>query len=152
MPRVCTVCRHSQREEIDHQLLGASPLRTIADQWSVSKTALIRHKAEHLASTLVKSKQAEQVAHADALVDQLKRLTADARRIQEKAERAEDYRAALAAVRELIRIIDLVARLSGDLQARTETNVLNLNVSPDTATRMAEIYLSRRKALEVQTP
>ena len=152
MPRICTICRHSRREEIDHLLLDASPLRTIADQCCVSKTALIRHKAEHLPSTLVKGKQVEQVAHGDALLQQLKRLTADARRIQEKAERAKDYRAALAAIRELVRIVDLVARLSGDLQERTETKILNLNVSSDTATRMAEIYLSRRKALEVQTP
>jgi hypothetical protein len=45
MPRSCTICRHPQRTAVEMALVDGIPLRTIADQWSVSKTALIRHKA-----------------------------------------------------------------------------------------------------------
>src|SRR5512132_269165 len=49
MPRSCTICMHPQRTAMEQALGDAIPLRTIADQWSVSKTALIRHKQAHLA-------------------------------------------------------------------------------------------------------
>jgi hypothetical protein len=48
MPRSCTICRHPQLTAIEQALREAIPLRTIADQWSVSKSALIRHKQAHL--------------------------------------------------------------------------------------------------------
>jgi hypothetical protein len=48
MPRSCTICRHPHRTAMEQVLSEAIPLRTIADRWSVSKTALIRHKADHL--------------------------------------------------------------------------------------------------------
>jgi len=53
MPRTCTVCGHPERTIIDATLVaGRKPLRTIADRWSVSKTALIRHKVDHLPAHL----------------------------------------------------------------------------------------------------
>lgn len=148
LPRTCTICSHHRRLEIDRCIVAGETFRNIAKRVSLSAAALFRH-SRHLPIDLGKAHEAEQVAHADGLLGQLKQLTSDARRIQEKAERAEDYRAALAGVRELIRIIDLVARLSGELQERNETNILNIHIDPQTATRMAEIYLARRKALEV---
>jgi hypothetical protein len=48
MPRTCTICTHPKRTAIEQALGQAIPLRTIAAQWSVSKTALIRHKTDHL--------------------------------------------------------------------------------------------------------
>jgi hypothetical protein len=48
MPRTCTICTHPQRTAMEHALGDGLPLRTIEDRWSVSKTALIRHKADHL--------------------------------------------------------------------------------------------------------
>jgi hypothetical protein len=43
MPRTCTICRNNERQAIDSALVPGEALRTIADRWSVSKTALIRH-------------------------------------------------------------------------------------------------------------
>jgi hypothetical protein len=48
MPRSCTICTHPQRTAVEMALGEAIPLRTIAAQWSVSKTALLRYKADHL--------------------------------------------------------------------------------------------------------
>jgi hypothetical protein len=47
MPRSCTICTHAERAAIEGALHDAVPFRTIADLWSVSKWALIRHKQEH---------------------------------------------------------------------------------------------------------
>jgi hypothetical protein len=71
----CTICIHPQREEIDEKLLlSATPLRTIADQFGVSKTALLRHKADHIPTDLVKAKDAKEICRAESLLDKLASL------------------------------------------------------------------------------
>jgi hypothetical protein len=47
MPRVCTLCIHPDRQAIETALHGGTSLRTIAAAWSVSKTALLRHRDAH---------------------------------------------------------------------------------------------------------
>jgi hypothetical protein len=63
------------------------------------------------------------VSHADTLLEQLTQLTADARRIGHKAERDRNYGTALMAVRELVRIVELTAKLRGELQQEGTTNI-----------------------------
>lgn len=48
MPRACSICTHPDRLAIKVALRGGTPLRTIAARWSVSKTALLRHRDAHL--------------------------------------------------------------------------------------------------------
>ena len=48
---------------------------------------------------------------------QLRELTSEAQRLKVIAEQAGDYRAALAPVRELCRIVELMAKLSGELDS-----------------------------------
>jgi hypothetical protein len=143
MPRTCTACTHSERAGIDEALLSGEPLRNIAERVSVSVTSLFRHKS-HLSETLKKSREVAEVSRADSLIDQLKRLANDARRIQKKAEAANDYRGALAGIRELTRLVELAARLSGELNERPETKILNVTFDPETAKRIAETFLARQ--------
>ena len=51
----------------------------------------------------------------DTLMGQVEDLKSMARRLGKKAEDAGDLRGALAAVRELVRIVDLVAKLTGQI-------------------------------------
>jgi uncharacterized membrane protein YgaE (UPF0421/DUF939 family) len=76
-----------------------------------------------LSLTLVKSHEAAEITHADSLLDQLQELQADARRIKRKAEADKDYRSALAGVRELVRIVEVMARISGEIEERTRLAV-----------------------------
>ena len=48
MPRACTLCVHPDRQAIETALHGGPSLRTIAARWSVSKTALLRHRDMHM--------------------------------------------------------------------------------------------------------
>ena len=64
------------------------------------------------------------MARADSLLDQLAELRGDARRIGGKAEGAGDLKTALAGVRELVRIVELTAKLVGELDERPTVNVL----------------------------
>ncbi len=149
MPRTCTICKHKERGQIERLLLSGEPLRNISKRVSVSVAALFRHQ-KHLPAVIVKASEAAEVARADSLLDHLRELTAESHRIKEKAETAGDYRTALAAVRELCRIVELMARLRGELDDRAQMNILNVHLDPDKATRVAETYLERRRTLEAK--
>jgi hypothetical protein len=113
----CTICIHPQREEIDEKLLlSATPLRTIADQFGVSKTALLRHKADHIPTDLVKAKDAKEICRAESLLDKLVSLKSDAERITQKAEIKDDLKTALSGIREQSRIIEILAKMQGQIQ------------------------------------
>jgi hypothetical protein len=141
MPRVCTVCRHLARTRIDEALLAGESLRNIAESFSLSVGSVYRHKS-HISETLKKSHGAAELFRADNLVGQLKQLVDDARRVQKKAEAVDDYRTALAGVRELTRLVELAARLSGELR-ESETKILNVTLDSETARRITETFLAR---------
>jgi len=124
MPRTCTVCGHAEREAIDRALLAGEAFRNIAERFGTSPTAVFRHKADHVPAALAQASEAAEVARADGLLDQLAELRADARRIGGKAEGAGDLKTALAGVRELVRIVELTAKLVGELDERHQVNVL----------------------------
>src|SRR5712692_11858896 len=84
---------------------------------------------------------------ADSL-GQLEDLTHEADRMKEQAEADGDFRTALAAISLMCRIVELAAKLRGELDEKIQTNVLSLHLDPDTANRIAETYLARHKKLE----
>jgi hypothetical protein len=125
MPRKCLVCTHSEREEIDKDLVGGLSFRKLSRRFKIDKSSLFRHKRNHLPITLVKAEEAREVARSGNLWEQIEDLRLKATRIAKKAEEKGDFRAALLAVRELTRIIELLAKLQGDLKEQTVNVVLN---------------------------
>jgi hypothetical protein len=81
-------------------------------------------------------------------LQQLQALTEEAKLIGGRAESAGDYRVALGCIHELCRIVELMAKLQGDLDDRSQINILNVGVDLETAKRMAETFLSRHKVEE----
>ena len=124
MPRKCTVCEHEKVEEINRLLLEGVSLRDLAGRYSVSKTALHRHKDGHLPAKLVKAQEAREIAKADTLLDQVAGLRDKALSILAKAEQAGDLRTALQGVREAKGCLELLARLQGELQEQATVNIL----------------------------
>ena len=124
MPRKCTVCEHEKVEEINRLLLEGVSLRDLAGRYSVSKTALHRHKESHLPAELTKAREAREIAKADSLLDQVTELRDKALSILDKAEQAGDLRTALQGVREAKGCLELLARLQGELQEQATVNVL----------------------------
>jgi transposase-like protein len=137
MARTCTVCAHAQREAIDAALVAGASYRDVAGQYGLSKSAVERHKTEHIPGALTQAHGAEEMASADTLLQKIASLEADAKRIGKAAEAAEDFRSAIAAVRELIRIVELLARLEGQLREQPTINVL---VMPEWLTLRSAIY------------
>src|SRR5215831_12084581 len=117
MPRTCTACSHPHRDEIDRLLLDGVALRNIAKRFSLSTASLFRHN-RHISKTLSNARQQAEILRADGLMEHLNHLTAEAARLKQKAEQAKDYRTALAGVREMSRLLELVMRLAVQLQER----------------------------------
>lgn len=90
------------------------------------------------------------ISQTDSVLEQLRELNAQAQRLKEKAERAGDLRTALAAVRELSRIVELTARLSGELSEGGETKILNVNFDSETAKRIVDTFLARHQESEAE--
>ncbi len=124
MPRLCTVCTHSEREEIDSILLSSNEsFRNIAERFSLSSTSVYRHKS-HLNGSLIKAKEAEEVTQADNLLDQVRDLQTRALNILTKIEQAEDWRAAPGAIREARGCLELLGRLAGELKEGQKVNII----------------------------
>src|SRR2546421_10672921 len=47
MPQPCTICGHPERRMLNFLLAAKRPLRRVARQYGVSKSALSRHWAQH---------------------------------------------------------------------------------------------------------
>jgi hypothetical protein len=113
----CSICIHQQKHKIDMALLlSHMSLRDIGGQFHVSKSALGRHQAYHIPSDLVKSKKANEVVRADSLIDQLFNLKRNAQRVTLTAESDGDLKTALSGIREQSRIIEILAKMQGEIQ------------------------------------
>jgi hypothetical protein len=146
MPRKCSLCIHDQREQIEQALLCGDSYRVVAQRFAISRDAVARHR-RHLPTALAHAKELKEVCHGDSLLAQLRELTSEAQRLKATAEKAGDIRAALAAVRELCRIVELIAKLSGELDSRSETKILNITLDAETATRISDTFLARHQVV-----
>ncbi len=55
MPRVCSICAHTETEAIDRALVDGGSFRSIASRFGVSTMALQRHKNSHLSQLLAEN-------------------------------------------------------------------------------------------------
>jgi hypothetical protein len=118
MPRSCPICDHEDLDEIDAALASNERIRTIAERWSVRKTALMRHRNEHLPFSAIEAEEAEEAeedAPAEDLLDQVRDLQESALATLEEAEEAEELNAALRAIREAKGNLELMTKPLNEL-------------------------------------
>ncbi len=124
MPRVCTVCRHPDRNAIDTAIVTHVSNRNIAAQHGLTSSGVWRHGKSHLRETLVKATTAAEVVHADSLLDKVKGYIVEAEAMVREARTDDDKRTALQALDRAMSGVTLLAKLSGDLDERPNVNVL----------------------------
>lgn len=141
MPRTCTLCVHPDRAAIDAALLEGGAYRDVAGQWGVSKSAVERHKRDHLATAIVKARDSAEAAHGDNLLAKVGKLSkhaesmyAEAERILRRALRDRDHDTALEAIRtaagtmrEARGTLELLVKVyvaAGDMMSREEADLL----------------------------
>ena len=124
MPRNCTICEHPQREKIESLIVNGNTFRNIAERFSLSLGAIHRHKSDHISKTLAKAKEAEQIANADNLLDEMRSLQGKTLSILARAEKCKDLKIALNAIREARGNFELLAKLQGELNDNPQINIL----------------------------
>jgi len=132
--RQCTICNHPQRVEIDKALVAGVAYRRIAAEYGVSDGSLRRHKRNgHIAEQIAKAakkmeiqqakevqaailaQEAQEVADAQTILDEVSRLKDRALTILDRAE-TEGTREACMALREVRGIVELLAKVRGELK------------------------------------
>jgi hypothetical protein len=84
----------------------------------------------------------QDLAYGQTLIDEVKAIKADAERLQLEAEGRRDIRAALQAIRERVGIVELQAKLMGEIQTGNQSVTVNLQaISPQEAVQYANDIL-----------
>ena len=130
MPQTCSICIHPQRAEIEKALVAGETLRDIAGRCPVSRSALHRHKQEHLPGHLVKAHEEESIGQAIDVVRQLKAINAACLEILQSSRADKTHAISLKAVDRIQKQIELQARLIGELQDGGGPTV-NVLVAPE---------------------
>lgn len=134
MPQTCSVCIHPQRAEIEKALVAGEPLRDIAGRCPgsrpVSRSALHRHKQEHLPAHLAKAHEEESIGQAIDVLRQLKAINAACLEILQSSRAEKKHSISLKAVDRIERQISLQAKLLGELQDGGGPTV-NVLVAPE---------------------
>jgi hypothetical protein len=126
--RKCSICEHESLEQINTLLLKGETYRKISERFSVSAAALSRHKNQHIVKAMTKAQEAQEVARADNLLEQVQSLQSRAVAILSQAEAAGDLRTALTGIREARACLELLAKLQGELQ---QEGTVNITLAPE---------------------
>jgi len=140
--KACVICDSPKRSEIDQARIGGASIRQLARQYGRSTNTIQRH-IEHIHDAARRAQdvaEARDAAHGASTLDELEDLCAIGRRLLDKAEKKKDYRTAIAGLRELVRLAEVKARVTGD---DPSTNAGQ--IAGETLARMAEVFLERRR-------
>lgn len=127
----CKVCQHIERPEIDRQLASGGTNRGIGEKYGISKDSVRRHRERHLAPALKSVSTRRETQGAVRASDRAEDLYQKASRILETAEDAGQGALALSAIKELRATVELLAKLSGELDERPQVNIVNVQQSPE---------------------
>ncbi len=120
--RKCTICTHPQRAEIDRELAEGRSIRDIARRYSVSRPSLHRHRT-HVQDAVQRAVEAKAVQVGVSVLDRIRELNREARSLLEEARSTGRYAAAVQAIRAATRLLELEAKLLGELDERPHVNV-----------------------------
>jgi hypothetical protein len=143
----CSVCAHVDIAEINQLLLEKRPLRQIERRFGCCRAALSRHSRSHIPENLKKEATAEIAAVGAGddrpVVDQVKSVCADMRRLIKRAEQSGHLQIASQTMKNLATTLETLAKLTGELE-QPPTAVFNFQMC-DQFVRAAEL---RRKEID----
>lgn len=113
--------RHNRRDEIEAAIARGTPVRSVAEGFGVSKSSVQRHK-DAMVSKMAAAPTAGTTS-ADELLTKLRGLQSEAEGILARAKRDGNHRDALGAIKESRSIIELLAKMLGELQTGTTVNI-----------------------------
>ena len=150
MPRPCSICTHPDIEAINDEVANGEPLLRVSERHDVGRASLTRHRDRHLPLRVL-GDLIETDGTGGSELGRLEALVAHADRIKSRAEHAGDLRLALSAISELAKLVELAAKLRGELDQKPVINVAVIPEWPrvlEALRRYPEAKLAVVKALE----
>lgn len=127
--QVCKVCAHPDRPAIEADILLGTSNPAVAGAWGLSKDSVRRHKnAGHLTAV---SATAEITDAAQTARERLEFLWDRTKAILAVAEQEGAGGMALGAIKELRGMVELLAKLTGELDDSPKVQVLNVATSTE---------------------
>lgn len=142
----CKICAHEDRASIDTAIVENTSLRGIAKQFGVSASAVDRHKKKHIPKALASAKRAEEVGGATTLLSRIERIVSRCETMFDRADAAGEWRAAASMAREIRGSLELLGKLSGELQsggariAITVAQIQTINIADLTKEQLGALY------------
>lgn len=124
----CSICHHEQAADIDAALLGGTTIRSVSGTYGLSRSAVGRHKLNHLTSGALADLERDAREHPSELsvVDVHGGLSSLAARLEAAltaAERSRKPQVAVAISRELRQVLEAAGRLQADPEVKAAANV-----------------------------
>jgi hypothetical protein len=111
----CIICRHPEKVRIEAALVRNTAFRKIGEQFSVHYSSVRRHQ-KHMGAQLTKARHAKESADASTLLKRVEELITKCNGIAAKAEKKKAWPAAVSALSQVRACLELLGRLSGELQ------------------------------------
>ena len=124
MARTCSVCAHPDRDSIDIALVEGKPLRNIAKQYALSASSLHRHAQSHLPETVKAAYVVQEQGHAVELLSRVEGLISEAEGLLKHGKKEKQAKAWASGISELRKTIELLARVTGELDERPVINFI----------------------------
>ncbi len=124
MSRVCTICHHPQRKEIEEAITDGISYRVISRQFGVGHDAVQRHVAGHIKEAIKQSQEAKQEAQALNVVEQLQTINTVTMDILREARDEKKNGMALFAIDRVQKQLELQAKLLGDINDAPQVNII----------------------------
>ncbi len=139
MARKCSICTHKQRIAIEADILDNVPYRDIATRYNVGRMPVQRHKQNgHIEDSLIKAHGIRKIVNADDLLVKILYLQEETLMVLSEAKDDKNQNTVLSAIGKAGQLIELQARLAGQLQ---EKQVINIYMQP-AFIKMQNIILS----------
>ena len=154
--RSCRVCANPRLDEIEAELVRpGTNRRAVARKYGLGRMSVLRHLQTHLPERVQRAAEAAKTAPASQkTLQQVAELNKLARAIFTRGYNDNNLTAAVSALRELRKIIELEGRVLGSVkEPGTQVNI-DFNVDRETLARMAGAFLAvqEREALLPMAP
>jgi len=129
MARHCNLCDHPSLNSINTRLINGVPDTTIAKEFGISRDSVRRHRESHLPQLMVRGDKIREISNADVLLARSEQLYNKAWELLQTAEKSGDIKTAMSGIGQASRVIELLARLLGEIK---DVKTANVMAHPDT--------------------
>lgn len=131
MPNTCSICRRKDVADIDRDILAGVPFNALHEKYGASVGALHRHSV-HLKQEL-NIKPALQIGDMETAVSRVRELEARADKLYKDSVKSGDRLNSLRALKEMREVVELCAKLTGELNQQQTVVHQHLHVTPEWA-------------------